>query len=64
MAKQHPDPRVIARWQRIADAGKPEPQPVQPEDEPQRKEPQINENAVRMLAMIKALRRRARPPTD
>ncbi len=63
-AKQHPDPRVIARWQRIADAGKPEPQPVQPQDEPQRKEPQINENAVRMLAMIKALRRRARPPTD
>jgi len=56
---------VKARWERIAQAGKPEKQqPDAHPNEAQREGPQIDENAIRMLAMIQALRRRARPPND
>ncbi len=62
---KHPDPRVMSRRERIAQAQKAQKQqPDAHPNEAQHQGPQIDTDTLRMLAMIQALRRRARPPTD
>jgi len=65
---KHPDPRVMSRRERIALAqrtAQPQPQAqAQAQNEAQHKGPQIDLKALQMMAMIQALRRRARPPNN
>ena len=63
---KHPDPRVMSRRERIAraqHAAQPQAQ-AQAQNEAQHEGPQIDLNALQMMAMIQALRRRPRPPTE
>jgi len=63
--KAHPDPRVMSRRERIAQAQKAaKPQAQAHPTEAQHEGPQIDLNALQMMAMIQALRRRPRPPTE
>jgi hypothetical protein len=63
--KAHPDPRVMSRRERIAQAQKAaKPQAQAHPNEAQHEGPQIDLNALQMMAIIQALRRRPRPPTE
>jgi len=61
---KHPDPRVMARRARTALAQRAAQPQAQAQNEAQHEGPQIDLNALQMMAMIQALRRRARPPND
>jgi len=62
---KHPDPRVMSRRERIALAQRAaQPQAQAHSNEAQDEGPQIDLNALQMIAMIQALRRRPRPPTE
>ena len=63
---KHPDPRVMSRRERIAraqHAAQPQAQ-AKAQNEAQHEGPQIDLNALQMIAMIQALRRRAMPPNN
>ena len=62
---KHLDPRVMARRERIAQAQHAaQPQAQAHPNEAQHEGPQIDLNALQMITMIQALRRRPRPPTE
>jgi len=61
---KHPDPRVMSRRERIAQAQHAAQPQAQAQNEAQHKGPQIDLKALQMMAMIQALRRRARPPNN
>jgi len=61
---KHPDPRVMSRRERIAQAQRTAQPQAQAQNEAQHKGPQIDLKALQMMAMIQALRRRARPPNN